>query len=87
MTPYSKQLDDTRKTLAEYWEDGPGTVTPPGHWNQFTQWVALRLINTSTRTPALFFTLSNALLAASISTWDGKGRWDSIGLPRVPYSI
>jgi hypothetical protein len=46
MTPYSKQLDDTRKTLAEYWEDGPGTVTPPGHWNQFTQWVALRLINT-----------------------------------------
>jgi hypothetical protein len=31
MTQYSKQLDDFRKTTAEYWEDGPGTVTPPGH--------------------------------------------------------
>jgi hypothetical protein len=46
MTQYSKQLDDTRKTLAEYWEDGPGTVTPPGHWNQFAQWVARRVTNT-----------------------------------------
>jgi Vanadium chloroperoxidase N-terminal domain len=42
MTQYSKQLDDFRKTTAEYWEDGPGSVTPPGHWNQFAQWVARR---------------------------------------------
>jgi hypothetical protein len=42
MTQYSKQLDDTRKTMAEYWEDGAGTATPPGHWNLFAQWVARR---------------------------------------------
>ena len=46
MTQYSKQLDDFRKTTAEYWEDGPGTITPPGHWNQFAQWVARRDTNT-----------------------------------------
>jgi hypothetical protein len=51
MTQYSKALDDFRKTTAEYWEDGPGTVTPPGHWNQFAQWVARRDANTVTRTP------------------------------------
>ena len=78
MTQYSKQLDDTRKTTAEYWEDGPGTVTPPGHWNQFAQWVARRDANTLDEDARLFFALNNALLDASISAWDGKGRWDSI---------
>jgi hypothetical protein len=78
MTQYSKQLDDTRKTMAEYWEDGPGTVTPPGHWNQFAQWVARRDANTVDEDARMFFALDNALLDASISAWDGKGRWDSI---------
>ena len=78
MTQYSKQLDDTRKTTAEYWEDGPGTVTPPGHWNQFAQWVARRDTNTLDEDARLFFALNNGLLDASISAWDGKTRWDSI---------
>jgi hypothetical protein len=78
MTQYSKQLDDFRKTTAEYWEDGPGTVTPPGHWNQFAQWVARRDANSLDKDARMFFALNNALLDASISAWDGKGRWDSI---------
>ena len=78
MTQYSKQLDDTRKTMAEYWEDGPGTVTPPGHWNQFAQWVARRDTNTIDEDAKLFFALNNGLLDASISAWDGKCAWDSI---------
>jgi len=78
MTQYSKQLDDTRKTMAEYWEDGPGSVTPPGHWNQFAQWVARRDANTVDKDTRMFFALNNGLLDASISAWDGKGTWDSI---------
>jgi hypothetical protein len=78
MTQYSKQLDDVRKTTAEYWEDGPGSVTPPGHWNQFAQWVARRDTNTLDEDARLFFALNNALLDASISAWEGKGRWDSV---------
>jgi len=78
MTQYSKQLDDFRKTTAEYWEDGPGSVTPPGHWNQFAQWVARRDANTVDDDAKLFFALNNALLDASISAWDGKCTWDSI---------
>ena len=27
------QLGDMEKMIAEYWADGPTTVTPPGHWN------------------------------------------------------
>ena len=78
MTQYSKQLDDFRKTTAEYWEDGPGTVTPPGHWNQFAQWVAARDANSVDKDARMFFALNNAMLDASISAWDGKRRWDSI---------
>jgi hypothetical protein len=78
MTQYSKQLDDFRKTTAEYWEDGPGSVTPPGHWNQFAQWVARRDANSVDQDARMFFALNNGLLDASITAWDGKGRWDSI---------
>jgi hypothetical protein len=78
ITQYSKQLDDFRKTTAEYWEDGPGTVTPPGHWNQFAQWVARRDANTVDKDARLFFALNNALLDASICAWDGKDHWDSV---------
>jgi hypothetical protein len=78
MTQYSKQLDDSRKTMAEYWEDGPGSVTPPGHWNQFAQWVARRDANTVDKDARMFFALNSGLLDASICAWDGKGRWDSI---------
>jgi hypothetical protein len=78
ITQYSKQLDDTRKTMAEYWEDGPGTVTPPGHWNQFAQWVARRDTNTIDKDAKLFFALNNGLLDASISAWDGKRAWNSV---------
>jgi hypothetical protein len=78
MTQYSKQLDDFRKTTAEYWEDGPGTVTPPGHWNQFAQWVAGRDANSVDEDARMFFALNNALLDASICAWDGKRNWDSI---------
>jgi hypothetical protein len=78
ITQYSKQLDDFRKTLADYWQDGRGTVTPPGHWNQFAQWVAGRDANTIDQDARMFFALNNALLDASITAWDAKRTWNSI---------
>jgi hypothetical protein len=78
MTQYSKQLDDTRKTMAEYWEDAGGTATPPGHWNQFAQWVARRDANSVDEDARMFFALNGALLDASIAAWDGKDHWDSV---------
>jgi hypothetical protein len=78
MTQYSKQLDDIRKTMAEYWEDAGGTATPPGHWNQFAQWVARRDAHTVDEDARMFFALNGALLDASIAAWDGKDHWDSV---------
>ncbi|HKQ00561.1 MAG TPA: phosphoesterase [Actinomycetes bacterium] len=78
MTQHSKQLDDTRKTMAEYWADGPRSVTPPGHWNLFAQYVSRRDANTLDEDARLYFALNNALLDASITAWDGKRNWDSV---------
>jgi hypothetical protein len=78
MTQHSKQLDDTRKVMAEYWADGPRSVTPPGHWNLFAQYVSRRDANTLDEDARLYFALNNALLDASITAWDGKRNWDSV---------
>jgi hypothetical protein len=78
MTQHSKQLDDTRKVMAEYWADGPGSVTPPGHWNVFAQYVSRRDANTLDKDARMYFVLNNALLDASITAWDGKRNWDSV---------
>jgi hypothetical protein len=78
ITQHSKQLDDTRKVMAEYWADGPRSVTPPGHWNVFAQYVSRRDANTLDEDARLYFALNNALLDASITAWDGKRNWDSV---------
>ena len=78
MTQHSKQLDDTRKIMAEYWADGPRSEFPPGHWNLFAQFVSRRDTHTLDQDARLYFALNNALLDASITAWDGKRNWDSV---------
>jgi hypothetical protein len=78
ITQHSKQLDDTRKVMAEYWADGPRSEFPPGHWNLFAQYVSRRDANTLDEDARLYFAVNNALLDASITAWDGKRNWDSV---------
>jgi hypothetical protein len=75
---YSAGLTDTQKVIAQYWEDLPGTETPPGHWCVFAQWVSRRDHNTMDTDAKLFMALTNALLDASITAWDAKRTWDSV---------
>jgi hypothetical protein len=75
---YSAGLTDTQKVIAQYWEDLPGTETPPGHWCVFAQWVSRRDHNSLDTDAKLFFALTNGLLDASITAWDAKRQWDSV---------
>jgi hypothetical protein len=70
-------LDDTRKMIAEYWADGPATVTPPGHWFLFAQEVSRRDGHTADEDVKMLFVLGNAVLDASIAVWDCKVAFDS----------
>jgi hypothetical protein len=69
-------LTDEQKAIAEYWADGPGTYTPPGHWCEIAHYV-LRHEKRNTPCIKLFFALSNALLDASIACWECKYYYDS----------
>jgi hypothetical protein len=71
-------LDDRRKTIAEYWADGPSSELPPGHWCLFAQVVSRRDNHTLDADVKLFFALTNALFDASIAAWDAKRAYDSV---------
>jgi membrane-associated phospholipid phosphatase len=68
----SQTLTDDQKRIAEFWADGPQTVTPPGHWNR----IALDLVRAAgwptLRASLLFAALNTAQADAFIACWDAK---------------
>jgi len=75
---FSAGLDDRMKVIAEYWADGPGTDTPPGHWCRIAQFVARRDRHDIDADVKVFFVLANALLDTSIAVWDCKRAYDYV---------
>jgi hypothetical protein len=80
---YSAQLDDTTKTIADYWANGPHTETPPGHWDVFAQFyiaqfLSLKYHHSLNNDVKMFFALSNALFDAGIACWDCKRAYDYV---------
>jgi PAP2 superfamily len=68
----SRALTDEQRRIADFWADGPGTVTPPGHWNM----IAIALVRetgwSTLRTSGLFAALNTAQADAFIACWDAK---------------
>jgi membrane-associated phospholipid phosphatase len=68
----SLSLTAEQKQIAMFWADGPGTVTPPGHWNR----IAFDLVRgkswSTLRTSLLFAALNTAQADAFIACWDAK---------------
>ena len=74
----SAGLTDEHKAIAEYWADGPGSETPPGHWCLHAQDVSARDGHGLDEDVRLFFALTGALLDAGIACWDAKRAFDSV---------
>jgi hypothetical protein len=74
----SAGLTDEYKAIAEYWADGPGSETPPGHWCLHAQDVSARDGHGLDEDVRLFFALTGALLDAGIACWDAKRAYDSV---------
>jgi hypothetical protein len=55
-----------------FWADGPGTETPPGHWNSIAQSIADGRGNTLEENARLFALLNIAMADAAICAWDAK---------------
>ncbi len=71
-------LDDRAKASAEYWEDGPGTETPPGHWNRLAQEISNRDKHTLDDDVKMFFALNAAQFDVSVAVWEAKRTYDAI---------
>ena len=58
--------------IAQFWADGAGTETPPGHWNSIARDVSERLETPLIEKARLFALLNVALADAAICAWDAK---------------
>lgn len=72
------RLTPTQKVIAEYWADGPNSELPPGHWTEFAAYVAERDHLDLSASVKLYFALANAILDASIATWECKRFYDYV---------
>lgn len=73
---YGAHLTDEKKVIAEYWADGPLSELPPEHWTLFATFVSDRDAHNIDQDVKMFFALSNAILDASIVSWDIKRYFD-----------
>lgn len=74
----SAELTDKQKAITEYWGDGPGSYTAPGHWCEITHFVIAKKKYGNEDCIKLFFALCNALLDASIACWECKHYYDAV---------
>lgn len=90
--PYTPQMvrrGDYTRVLAEFWADGPRSVTPPGHWFEILNYVndqpsaekRVRGIGPVCENlewdVKAYFALGGAMHDAAITAWSIKGWYDS----------
>jgi hypothetical protein len=72
------QLTERQKVIAEYWADGPDSVTPPGHWNEFATDLSYKYRYGLDEDVKLFFALNGGLMDSAIACWESKRFYDFI---------
>jgi membrane-associated phospholipid phosphatase len=69
-------LTDEQQAIARYWSDGPGTITPAGHWIQIAdQHIAREFAHDPPRAAHALALVSMAMADAFIACWDAKYRY------------
>ncbi len=65
-------LTEAQKSIASFWNDGPGTFTPPGHWFEIALDLAERYDTNTPRTARIFAYLGAVVMTVGICVWDCK---------------
>lgn len=63
--------------IAYFWVDGPGTASPPGHWNRIAQTVSASMGLSVEENARLFGLLNIAQADVGIATWEAKVAFDN----------
>lgn len=69
---YADNVTHERRRIANFWQDGLGTYTPPGHWNDIAGEYFLKYKLNSIRTARAFAYMNMAIMDGGISCWDTK---------------
>lgn len=68
----AKNLSKEQRRIANWWSDGLGTYTPPGHWNRFaTECIVKNKLN-PIRSARVYAYMNMAIHDAGIACWDAK---------------
>ncbi len=65
-------LTNEQRRIANFWSDGLGTYTPPGHWNRFACEYIVEYRNNPLRAARTLAYLNMAMQDAGIACWDAK---------------
>jgi len=68
----SENLTVEQRRIANFWSDGLGTYTPPGHWNRFACDLMVKYKENPLRSARTFAYMNMAIEDAGISCWDAK---------------
>jgi len=69
---YANNMTAKERSIANFWNDGLNTYTPPGHWNRFAKETAVKYRLSPIRTARIFAYMNMAIVDAGISCWDAK---------------
>ena len=61
-----------RRRITNYWSDGLGTYTPPGHWNGNCHSIIVEQKLNPIRTARILAYMNMAIMDGGISCWDAK---------------
>jgi membrane-associated phospholipid phosphatase len=65
-------MTEEKRKIANWWSDGLGTYTPPGHWNKFAKDLIIKYKMNPLRSARTFAYMNMAIMDAGISCWDAK---------------
>ena len=60
------------RKIANWWSDGLGSYTPPGHWNRFAKDFIIKYKENPLRSARTMAYMNMAIMDAGISCWDAK---------------
>jgi hypothetical protein len=91
----NKSQTREQASIANYWADGPGSYTPPGHWHRYACEAGVDAKYSQVRMARMLAYVGTALMDAGIACWETKyfyysprpQQFDlktSVGLPNFP---
>lgn len=65
-------MTEEKRRIANFWNDGLGSYTPPGHWNRFAKDLIVQYKYNPLRSARTFAYMNMAIMDAGIACWDAK---------------